>query len=321
MPPAWSTGRGCQAPPPSLRPCAGRFGPAPFVQELDHIGHLFLHGIEIGHFAEHAVGATLGAGAVVTGDVEDQRVVALARVLHRLEETAHLVVGHFQESGKHFELAGEQALLVSRQLIPVRDRLGLGCELRALGDNTELDLPCQDLLAELVPALVELSLPAVNPHLRDMVRRMNCTRRVVDEERSVRGQGLLVLDPGDGLIGHIGEEVIIRVVGQLNLVGTVVDKRRPLVGFATQEAVELVESLTCRPAIEWARGARLPGGRFVPLAEGSRAVAVEAQHLGDRSDIVGNLAGVAGKCRARFDDRAHVVDMVVAPAFDRRARR
>ena len=36
---------------------------------------------------------------------------------------------------------------------------------------------------------------------------------------------------------------MIRVVGQLNLVSTVVDKRRPMVRFATQEAVKLVESL------------------------------------------------------------------------------
>jgi hypothetical protein len=33
----------------------------------------------------------------------------------------------------------------------------------------------------------------------------------------------------------------------------------------------------------------------VPLAEGAGAVAVEAQHLGQRGDLVGNLPGVAGE--------------------------
>ena len=47
----------------------------------------------------------------------------------------------------------------------------------------------------------------------------------------------------------------------------------------------------------------------------------KAQHFGDRSDLVGDLAGVAGKCRTCFDDPAHVVDMVVAAALDRSARR
>jgi len=59
----------------------------------------------------------------------------------------------------------------------------------------------------------------------------------------------------------------------------------------------------------------------VPLAEGGGTVAVEAQHLGNRGDVVRDLAGVAGESRSGLDDAAHVGDMVVAPALDRRAGR
>ena len=117
--------------------------------------------------------AALGAGAVVAVHEDDHRVVELARFFDGLDQSADLVVGHLDEGGEHLDLAGEQALLVGRQRVPVRNRLGLGRELRALGDDAELDLPRQDLLAQLVPALVELALPAGDPFLGHMVRRVD----------------------------------------------------------------------------------------------------------------------------------------------------
>ena len=59
----------------------------------------------------------------------------------------------------------------------------------------------------------------------------------------------------------------------------------------------------------------------MPLAEGRGAVTVVAQHLGNRSDVIRDLAGIAGEGCAGLDDPAHVVDVVVAPALDRRTCR
>ena len=86
--------------------------------------------------------------------------------------------------------------------------------------------------------------------------------------------------PVDRLIGHVGHEVVVRVLREFDLFMSVIDGRRPLVRFAADEAVELVEAGAGRPAVGRPGGADLPGGGLVVLAEGGRAVAVEPQHLG-----------------------------------------
>ena len=132
-----------------------------------------------------------GARPVVADDVEDERVVQLAEVFDGLDQPADLVVGVLAEPGEHFHLAGEELLLVGGQLVPVLDGLGLGGELGARGNDAELDLAGQRLLAQLVPALVELALVLGDPLLRHVVRRVRGARREVDEERLVRRQRLL----------------------------------------------------------------------------------------------------------------------------------
>ena len=72
----------------------------------------------------------------------------------------------------------------------------------------------------------------------------------VREERLVRRQRLLAPDPPDRLIRHVGREVVVRVVRHFHLHSAVVDQRCPLIRLAADEAVELVESRTRRPAVE-----------------------------------------------------------------------
>ena len=153
------------------------------------------------------------------------------------------------------------------------------------------------------------------------MRRVRRARREVDEERLLRGERLLVSDPGDRLVGHVRHEVVLRVVGQLDGRRAVEQVGRPLVRLAADEPVELVEALVRRPAVERARDPRLPGGRLVPLAEGRRAVAVEAQHLGDRGGRVRDLAGRARQGRRHLRDEAHVHGVVVAAGLEGGPRR
>ena len=133
---------------------------------LEDVRDGFGHAVEVGHLVEQAVHGAFGARAVVADDVEDERVVQLAQVFDGLDEPADLEVGVFAEAGEDFHLAGEELLLVGGQLVPVLDGLGLGGELGAGGDDAELDLAGQRLLAELVPALVELALVLGDPLLR-----------------------------------------------------------------------------------------------------------------------------------------------------------
>jgi hypothetical protein len=106
-------------------------GAAPLVDLLQQVLDLLLHAVEVGVLVEHAVLAALAAAAVVTGDVEDQRVVGLAHFPERVQHAADLVVGVFGEGREHFGLAGKEALLVGRELVPVLDLGRLGRELGA----------------------------------------------------------------------------------------------------------------------------------------------------------------------------------------------
>ena len=112
------------------RPAGGHvregFRTAPLVDQRDEVLHLLGHAVEIGHLVVHADEAALGAGAVVAGDVDEQRVVELADVLQRLHEPPDLVIGVLQESREHLGLAGEQTPLVRRQRVPGLDVLRPG---------------------------------------------------------------------------------------------------------------------------------------------------------------------------------------------------
>ena len=100
----------------------------------------------------------------------------------------------------------------------------------------------------------------------------------------------------------------------------VIERGIPLVGLAAEEAVELVEARTRRPAVGRAGGADLPRRRLVVLAEEGGAVTVQAQHLRERRDAVGALPRVARKPRGGFGDAAHVVHVVVAAGEQGRPR-
>src|SRR5437762_1894639 len=89
----------------------------------------------------------------------------------------------------------------------------------------------------------------------------------VDEERLVRCESLLELHPGDRVVSHVGHKVVAWVVRCLDPVQPFVKTGRPLVGFAADEAVELVEARTRRPAVGRTGGADFPRRRLVVLAE------------------------------------------------------
>ena len=83
-----------------------------------------------------------------------------------------------------------------------RGQLGVG------GNDAELLLAREDLLAQLVPALIELALVLVGPLLRHVVRRVAGARREVHEERLVGHQRLLLARPLDRLVRHVLGEVV-----------------------------------------------------------------------------------------------------------------
>ena len=234
-----------------------------------------------------------------------------------------MVVGVLHEPRVDLHLAREDRLHLVGRLVPSRDLGGARRQLRVLRDRSELLLPLERLLSELVPALVELALVLVGPLGRDVVRRVGCAGRVVDEERLVRHQRLLLADPVDRMIRHVLREVIAllgRTVG-LDRHGVLVDRRRVLVRLAADEPVEVLEAAAGRPGVERAHRARLPDGHLVALAELRCRVTVQLQRLGERGGRLRPDRVVAGRRRRDLGDAAHADGVVVAPGEQSLPRR
>ena len=94
-----------------------------------------------------------------------------------------------------------------------------------------------------------------------------------EKARCLRSQAI-------ALLCHVLGQVILLVVRRLDRVGVLDEPRFPLRGLAGEEAVEVVEAVAGRPAVERTHRGRLVGRRVVPLAERRRLVAVVVQHLG-----------------------------------------
>ena len=185
----------------------------------------------------------------------------------------------------------------------------------------ELLLAREHALAIGVPAVVELALVLVGPLLADLVRPVRRAGRPVHEERLVGREGAVLAQPVDAALRQVLAQVVLLVVRRLDGVGVLDQPRLPLRGLAGEEAVEVVEAVAGRPAVERAHRRGLVGRRVVPLAERRRLVAVVAQHLGHRRRGLRDHAGVAVPVDRALGDRAVADALVVAPGEQRGARR
>ena len=154
--------------------------------------------------------------------------------------------------------------------VPGRNlRVALG-ELAVLRNDAKLLLPRESLIAQLVPALVELALVLVGPFLGHVMRRVRGARRKVGKERLVGRERLLLANPLDRLGGHVIGEVIAllgRLLG-IDRRRALVECRIPLVGLAADKAIEVFEATAAgRPGVERPYRARLPHRHLVALAE------------------------------------------------------
>ena len=153
--------------------------PVLVVQHLQRLGSC-QNAVVGGQLIEGAFERAFGAGAVVADDVDDERVVELALVLHFLDHAANLMVGVGGIGGEDLRLARIEFLLYQRERIPSR-QLGAaisglpvrpGGQLRLRRNHAKPLLVGEDLLAQLFPAHVELAVELVDPFLRRLVRRM-----------------------------------------------------------------------------------------------------------------------------------------------------
>ena len=292
---------------------------------LLEVGHVDCGGIdnpvERHHFVVGALGPPFRAGPVVADDVDEERVVHHAHLLQSLHEPSDLLVRMLAKAGERLHLPRLELFLIGRLGRPRRDLLRPLGQVGALRHDAHLLLARKCLLAQHIPTLIELAAVSVDVFLRHVMGGVERARREVHEKRLVRCQRVLRLHPGDRLVRHVHREVVVEAVRLLHAYRSIEDRRRPLVGLAADEAVELVEPRMGRPAIVGARDRDFPGWRLVVLAEGSRAVPVESQHLRERRDALRPDAGIAGERGGQLHDGARVVDVGIAAGQERRARR
>ena len=203
---------------------------------------------------ESAGGRALHAGAVVAPDVDHERVVELAQLLHRVEHPADVVVRVLLVPRVHLHLPGVELPLLVRQRVPGRHLVGPGRELGVLGDDAELLLALQRLLAVAVPALVEAARVLVGPVLGDVMGRVSAPGREVHEERLLLVLGPHPVQPLDRLVGHRVREVEVLVLGHADRRVVLGDHGIELARLAAEEAPEVVEAPGVRPAVEGPAG-------------------------------------------------------------------
>jgi hypothetical protein len=147
------------------------------------------------------------ARAVVAPDPDHERVVELAHLFDRGEDTADVPVRVRRVAGVRLHLARVQPPLRLAQRVPRREFVVLR-QLRVRRDYAELLLARERALAHDVPALVELPLVFVHPLPRDVVWRMAAAGREVHEPRRGRLLGANAMEPVDRLLGHVVREVV-----------------------------------------------------------------------------------------------------------------
>ena len=241
-----------------------------------------------------------------------------------LQHPADLGVGERHEPGVVLHEPGVEALLVRAQRVPRRDPPRARRVLGVFGDDPELELALEGLLAHRVPAMVEL--PTKTAHATPAARGAGRGRRRARSSNMTGLSGftrLRVPHPADRPIDEVGVEVVAllrRAIG-LHRAGVLEQHRVVLVRLARDEAVEVVEPEPGRPAIERADHARLPVRRVVILAEPRRVVAVVLQDPTDRRGRLRNHRGVAREPRRPFRHEPRPAVVMVPPGQQRGTRR
>ena len=156
------------------------------------------------------------------------------------------------------------------------------------------------------------------------MRSVTCTRGEVREERLVRHEGLLLVNPPDRLIRKILREVVtlLRSLRRIDGIVAFIQGGVVLIRLARNEAVEVLEAhSTCGPRVEGPHRRRQVRRHLVALAEHGRGVPVVLQRQRQRGLRIGNQGVVPRRRRCEFGHHPESNGVVVAPVKERRSRR
>src|SRR6516225_12065079 len=107
--------------------------------------------IEGGELVRRAVAHAFGARAVVTTNINDQRVVEFAQVVDGLDDATDLIVGISEIGAVHIGLPDEEFLLIPTEGVPLWQLFRPWCEFGVLGHDAQALLVGEDGVAHFVP--------------------------------------------------------------------------------------------------------------------------------------------------------------------------
>ena len=136
---------------------------AEVVEALGEVVERLRDAVPVAQLVHGAVQAPLGGRAVVAGDVDDERVVEFAGLIDGFDDAAHLVIRVLDRAAEDLHPASADALVRVRQLVPRRNPVWPGLELRVVRHDPELLLAGQDPIAEHVIAVVETASILIDP--------------------------------------------------------------------------------------------------------------------------------------------------------------
>src|SRR5206468_2656065 len=135
----------------------------------------------------------------------DERIIELAHVLDGLDNTTNFVVVVGLIGSEDLDLLDKELLFLGRAIIPILDdlrrpRLDLG----VLRDHPKALLVLKNLLAQLVPAIIEQVhvMDLVHPFLGRMMRRVRGAWNVVAEEWLARIDLIDAVQVIYSVVGH-----------------------------------------------------------------------------------------------------------------------
>src|SRR5262249_4498241 len=127
--------------------------------------------------------------------------------------------------------------------------------------------------------------------------------------------------PGDGVVGKIRREVIVRITRGGDQGPGFVKNRVPVVHVAAVKAIEIIKTEPVSPPIEWSGGACFPNRSVMVLADPCSHVAVLPEDFTNRSGAARQNGGVAVISCGRFADYTGSRGVVIAPGDEGSARR
>ena len=163
---------------------------APLEDELDLLLVGQRNPVDHRPLVERAGERALHAGAVVAPDVDHERVLELAHLLDRVDHAADVPVGVLASSPRTPPSGARRgACWFSSSESHAGIALGPRRQLRVGRDHAELLLAREGLLAQLVPALVELALVPVGPLAPHLMRARGCSRSRSTRTTASRSRG------------------------------------------------------------------------------------------------------------------------------------